>query len=284
MFWSCSNFAAMKVLTHLIIYAAALTASTVHAAEPTSYMDLVQKADDAIKDAHWHEAEEMLVEAMRTEPANPGNILLMSNLGMVRYYSGQDSLALQTLNDAHVMAPQSVTVLQNRAKVLLGMNKSVEAYDDFSTALGLDSLLTETRFYHAMLALEQGLDTVCAQDIRFMERHAAKSRYTNLAAATYHRLTGKYAEAIPYLSRLIETEKAAEHYAARAECEMKRGDLNSAAMDIAEAIALEPTDGDLYLQRAILNKMRYRPDDAQADGKRAMDLGVPAEKVRSLLR
>lgn len=284
MFWSWCNFADMKTLIHLIIYAAGLAASAAFGQENTTYMDLVQKADEAIKDTHWYKAEELLIEAMRSEPANPGNILLMSNLGMVRYYSGQDSLALQTLNDAHVMAPQSVTVLQNRAKVLLGMNKSTDAYKDFSSALALDSMLTETRFYHAMLALEQGLDTVCRQDIDFMEHHAAKSRYTNLAAATYHRLAGNYDKAIPYLSRLLETEKTAEHYAARAMCEMMTGDLNSAAMDVAEAITLEPSDGDLYLQRAILHKMRYRPDDAEADGKRAIELGVPAEKVRSMLR
>lgn len=284
MFWSWCNFADMKTLIHLIIYAAGLAASAAFGQENTTYMDLVQKADEAIKDTHWYKAEELLIEAMRSEPANPGNILLMSNLGMVRYYSGQDSLALQTLNDAHVMAPQSVTVLQNRAKVLLGMNKSADAYKDFSSALALDSMLTETRFYHAMLALEQGLDTVCRQDIDFMEQHAAKSRYTNLAAATYHRLAGNYDKAIPYLSRLLETEKTAEHYAARAMCEMMTGDLNSAAMDVAEAITLEPSDGDLYLQRAILHKMRYRPDDAEADGKRAIELGVPAEKVRSMLR
>lgn len=275
----------MKALIHLIIYISACAACPVFAEDSIpNYLDIVQKADEAIKDAHWHEAEELLVRAMRSEPANPGNILLMSNLGMVRYYSGQDSLALQTLNDAHAMAPASVTVLQNRARVLLGMNKSIEAYNDFTSALELDSMLMETRFYHAMLALEQSRDSICMRDIKFMERHDYKNRYTNLAAATYHRLAGNYSEAIPYLSRLLETEKYAEHYAARAMCEMMTGDLNSAATDVAEAISLEPTDGDLYLQRALLQKMRYRPDDAEADGQRAIELGVPEEKVRALLR
>ena len=275
----------MKALIHLIIYISACAACPVFAEDSIpNYLDIVQKADEAIKDAHWHEAEELLVRAMRSEPANPGNILLMSNLGMVRYYSGQDSLALQTLNDAHAMAPASVTVLQNRARVLLGMNKSIEAYNDFTSALELDSMLMETRFYHAMLALEQGRDSICMRDIKFMERHDYKNRYTNLAAATYHRLADNYSEAIPYLSRLLETEKYAEHYAARAMCEMMTGDLNSAATDVAEAISLEPTDGDLYLQRALLQKMRYRPDDAEADGQRAIELGVPEEKVRALLR
>lgn len=65
---------------------------------------------------------------------------------------------------------------------------------------------------------------------------------------------------------------------------MMTGDLNSAAIDIAEAISLDPSDGDLYLQRAILHKMRFRPNDANADGQRAIELGVPSDKVRSILK
>lgn len=280
----------MKHISHLIIYiVATLSSLRVFAIEPengtaTTYLDLVQKADDAIKDSHWLDAEEYIVSAMRAEPANPGNILLMSNLGMVRFNAGKDSLALQTLNDAHIIAPISVTVLQNRARVLLSMNKVNEAYQDFSTVLNLDSTLTETRFYRSMLALELGFDSICTNDIEYLEHNAPKNRFTNLAAATYHRLTNNYTKAIPYLSRLIETEKHAEHYAARAMCEMMTGDLNSAAIDIAEAISLDPSDGDLYLQRAILHKMRFRPNDANADGQRAIELGVPSDKVRSILK
>ena len=280
----------MKHISHLIIYiVATLSSLRVFAIEPengtaTTYLDLVQKADDAIKDSHWLDAEEYIVSAMRAEPANPGNILLMSNLGMVRFNAGKDSLALQTLNDAHIIAPISVTVLQNRARVLLSMNKVNEAYQDFSTVLNLDSTLTETRFYRSMLSLELGFDSICTNDIEYLEHNAPKNRFTNLAAATYYRLTNNYTKAIPYLSRLIETEKHAEHYAARAMCEMMTGDLNSAAIDIAEAISLDPSDGDLYLQRAILHKMRFRPNDANADGQRAIELGVPSDKVRSILK
>lgn len=248
------------------------------------YMDIVQQADEAIKDSKWAEAEELILSAMRSEPANPGNILLMSNLGMVRFNAGRDSLALQTLNDAHIMAPSSVTVLQNRARVLLSMGRAKEAYRDFATVINLDSTLTEPRFYHAILALEQGIDSVSQRDVEYLTVHSPKSRYTNLAASTYYRMTKQYQQAIPYLSKLIESEKHAEHFAARAMCEMLTGDLDAAALDVAEAIALEPTDGDLYLQRAMLHKMRFRPDDARADGQRAVQLGVPAERVKAVLQ
>ncbi len=269
-----------------ILYISALlclTAITQSYAQ-SQYYDIVDKADKAIKESNWIEAESYLVEAMRLEPANPGNILLMSNLGMVQFQNGQDSLALQTLNNAHIMAPSSVTVLQNRARVLLATNRATEAYRDYSAILSIDSTVVEPRFYHTLLAMEQGLDSICTKDLAYMNHHMPDNRLTYLANATVLRIKGKYDEAIPYLTKLLEKEKYSEHYAARAICEMMTGDLNSAATDVAEAITLDPADGELYLTRALLNKMRYRPDDAKIDGKRAIDLGVNPQKVRQLLK
>lgn len=275
----------MKLIAHLIIYIMLLAGTNLQASESQpNYMEIVQQADEAIKDRKWPEAEELILVAMRTEPANPGNILLMSNLGMVRFNAGNDSLALQTLNDAHIMAPASVTVLQNRARVLLSIGRDKEAFQDFSTVLNLDSTLTESRFYRSILALEQGMDSLSLTDIEYLTHHSPGSRYTNLAASTYYRMTKQYQKAIPYLSKLIDKEKHPEHFAARAMCEMLTGDLDAAAIDVAEAIALDPTDGDLYLQRAMLHKMRFRPDDAHADGQRAIQLGVPPEKVKNVLQ
>lgn len=267
----------------LIIILSLQTTLYIHA-ENNEYYNLVDKADKAIKDSDWKEAEQLILSAMRLEPGNPGNLLLMSNLGMVRFNAGEDSLALQTLDDAHAMAPASVTVLQNRAQVLMTMGRNKEAYRDLSTILSLDSIMVEPRFYHAMLSLELGNDSICTADIQILEKIAPSHRYTHLAKATHFRLTGNYHEAIYHLNKLLDKEKYPEHFAARALCEMMNGDLDEAARDIAEAIALDPTDGELYLHRAVLNKMRYRPDDSQADAKRAIELGVPPQKVQTLLK
>ena len=60
----------------------------------TPYLDLVEKADKACADGKWIEAASLLQNAIDSEPANPGNVLLLSNLGMVRYNLGLDSLAV----------------------------------------------------------------------------------------------------------------------------------------------------------------------------------------------
>ena len=79
---------------------------------------------------------------MRLEPSNPGNIMLMSNLGIVQYNSGKDSLALVTLTQAHDIAPRSVTILGNRARVLMAMGRFEEARADYSAIVEADSTMT----------------------------------------------------------------------------------------------------------------------------------------------
>ena len=102
------------------------------------YFKKIDEADKACAEGLWHEAENALVEALRAEPANPSNVLLISNLGIIRFNMGQDSLAIATLNDAHSMAPASVTILSNRAKVLAANGYDEEAYLDYSRIIELD--------------------------------------------------------------------------------------------------------------------------------------------------
>ena len=82
----------------------------------TPYMEAVDEADKACDKGEWLKAVEAIDRAMAIEPDNPGNILLMSNLGMIQYNMGQDSLAVLTLNEAHHRAPKSVCCRDCRAQ------------------------------------------------------------------------------------------------------------------------------------------------------------------------
>ena len=61
-------------------------------------------------------------------------------------------------------------------------------------------------------------------------------------------------------------------------------DLPEAASDIAEALSLAPDDGELYLYRAALNKMHYRPDDARREARMAIELGVDPARAAQFLK
>lgn len=246
------------------------------------YIRLAGRADSAIADARWKDAADALNEAMRLEPANPSNILLMSNLGMVQFYSGNDSLAIETLTTAHNIAPASVTVLQNRARVYTTTGRLKRALDDYTEILRLDSTLIEPRFYRAMLMFNSGDVTTAEEDLQYLKRHYPTDPSTKLLDATVLTYTGRFKEAIPILTEIIDGKPTAGDYSMRALCYLMTNQLQEASNDIQRGLEKDPVDGELYLYRALLNQMRYRPDDARADARLAVKHGVNTSRVKAL--
>lgn len=248
------------------------------------YINLVGDADEAIAKGRWEDAERALTDAMKLQPANPGNIMLMSNLGIVQYNRGNDSLALATLTRAHEMAPRSVTVLRNLAMVRTSAGDLDGALRDYETIAGLDSTDTGSRFYHAIISLRRGEMARAVGDIRWLETHAPEDRETLLAQATMASAIGAYEEAVKAYTRLIKKDPQPEYYGERALANIMTDRLGDAADDIASGLALDPQDATLYLYRAMLNKARYRPDDARADAEKAIELGADREAAMSVIR
>lgn len=252
-------------------------------AQTADYYILIEKADKASKEGKWSEAEEHLRTALRSEPDNPTNVLLISNLGMIQFYDGRNDEALATLNEALNIAPNSVTILMNRARVLTSLGRELTAEEDYTRALKLDSTLIEPRFYRAMIRLNRGDTQRAVSDIDTLAQKYPDDRLTNVAQATVLLQNGQWEEAIPHLNKAIKIQPDAAYYASRALCKMMTNDISGAADDIALGIELDPTDGELYLYRAMLNKLRYRPDDARADGEKAIKFGIDSRRVKALI-
>lgn len=254
------------------------------AMDDTTRYNLMGDADEAIAKGDWESAERHLVEAINGRPGDPSNILMMSNLGIVRFNMGRDSLALATLNDAVSLAPASVTVRLNRALIRSGMGDTEGARDDYRQVIALDSTVVEPHFYLAVMALAQGDTLTAGRHSRRLEVLAPDGTETAFVMASLLSAKGQPAEAIPYYTILLKKDAQPDYYAARALCYLQTDDLNAASDDIAAGIALDPTDGELYLYRAILNKMRFRPDDAKADARKAADLGIPAQRIAAAMK
>lgn len=259
-----------------------LPAVTAMAEEP-AYMQLVERADKEIKKGNWAEAEQLYREAIRLEPENPQNVLLTANIGMLQYYDDRGHEAITTLTRAHEQAPVSVTILMNRAKVYTALEMRDEARADYRRVCRLDTLMAEPHYYLSLLAIEQADTTEALRQADTLARLQPDSYYTHMARATILLTAGKIKEALPHLTKVIELEPDASNYGRRALCYLIEGDLGGAADDIAAGLAIDPTSGELYLYRAMLNKMRFRPDDARADADKAVLYGVPAEQVKSFM-
>ncbi len=251
--------------------------------EDTPYMQKVDEADKACANGKWEEAEAALMKALELDPENPANVLILSNLGMIQFNLGKDTLAIQTLNEAHSIAPVSVTILSNRAKVLTALGDEESAYKDYGRIIELDTTYISARFHHGLLALKKRDFNTAKKDFEFMERNFPDDDETQIAMATFKSSIGEYAEALPFYNKILLTMKEPEYYGARAYCNLMTNHLQEASDDIAAALELTPDDGELYLYRAALNKMRFRPADATADAKKAIELGIDPRRALPLM-
>lgn len=245
--------------------------------------NLWAKIDKAIAGENWDMADSLIVETLTQHPDEATRAMLLSNLGMIRYYAGKDSLAVATLTQAHREAPAAVAILSNRAKVLTSMGHVAAAVADYNQIEQLDSTYSDTYLYRGLIYLYNGYFEDAFRDLNKREQMSPRSEDTLIALASYYTITEDYESAVPYYSELIRDNAQAEYYAGRAMCAIHLNRLYDAAEDIAEGLALDPNYSELYLCRAILNKRRYCPDDAHSDAERAISLGASPTRVNALL-
>lgn len=250
---------------------------------PSEVLSVVERADSAIARSEWDEAESLLTEAISLRPGDPGNVLLLSNLGIVRHQRGDDVGALEALTDAHYIAPASVTVLSNRARVYLSMGHKNEAVADYEKVMQLDSTLIEPYFYRGMVSFSVGDLESAEMDFEHLRSMDSDAELTLVALAALHTARGENESAAGEYSRLIEMSPAAEYYSGLIENQLALERLSDAAESIAAAMELYPAESEFYIFRALLNKKRYLYDDARSDARRAVALGANAQQVNALL-
>lgn len=250
--------------------------------EENPYFLLAGEAAKDIEEGDYAAAEKRIKEAIAMRPDDPGNVLLMSNLGMVYSYMGKDSLALATFDDALRIAPSMKTVIVNRARVLLKNGRDAEAYSDLSDVIAADSANVEARYLHGLLSLGLADLALAEADMRVLADAEPESLRTAVGMSALLSAQGKHKEATPYLKRMVEKSGEAEDYAALAVNLLELGKLSEAGETIAEGMKKYPSSGELYLCRARLNRERYAYGDAKADARRAEALGVERSRIRGL--
>lgn len=248
----------------------------------SAYMKLVQSAEEATGKGDWEGAIACLQEAMRSEPSNAQNVMLLSNVGMMRFYMGEDSLALHTLTEARAMAPASVVILNNRARVLTHMERFDDALRDYDLILSMDSTYASAYQDRASIELRQGRVDLAEADVARFRSLKPNDSQGKLLQAVIYGGSGRWHEAIGLYGELLKDNEEGVLYSARAMCYLELGELPEAAEDIARGLELDPKDAELYYCRAYLNRLRYRDDDARADARRALELGLNPMRVKLL--
>lgn len=268
-------------LTYAVIAAAfPVGAQQTGGGEEDPYFLLADEASKAIDAGDYQQAAERLREAIAMRPDEPQTVLLMSNLGMVYSYMGQDSLAIATFDAALEKAPSMRTVQTNRASILIRNGRAAEAYSDLTKIIEADSANVEARYLHGILSLSLSDLETAEADLRILADAEPESLRTAACMSALLSALDRHAEATPFLQRLAEQSGEAEDYAALAINYIELGKLTDAGATIAEGLAKHPDSGELYLSRAKLNQARYDYPAAKADARKAESLGIDRSRLR----
>ena len=250
-----------------------------------SYYQWVEKADSCIKAKDWNGAEHALLSALRTEPANGQNSLLMSNLGTVQRYAGKYDEALRSYSNGLLMTPNSVTLLRNRAALYSEIDSIDLAYNDYSQILMIDDSDEDALYQRGLIELGRG-DTISSRaDFERLLKINPASANGRIGFASLLKVMGYYPEAIEVYSQVIKFNPEKEIlYVGRAEAYLFAGQYAKADKDIEKAMELDPDDPVVYVLRALGKLARYERESAKADLKRAVELGYDREAAEQLLR
>lgn len=274
----------MKIgIGSLLTLAAVWLCSAAGLAQQSYYYTLIDSAESHIMNQEWPEAEEFLLKALRAEPDNNNNSLLLSNLATVQRYQGNYAEALKNYSVALYMTPRAVTLLKNRASLYIDMDSVDRAYEDYERVIELDNMDLEALYNHAMLAIEKGKMGQSEDDIYRIEAISPKSYYAINGRATWNRVKGNMSAAVDGYTKVIKARPTVDAYVSRAECYIQMKKLKEAEEDLRVAIDMRPDDGYLYALRARVDKLRYDSMALTRDIELAQKHGLSRDEINAIV-
>lgn len=266
-----------------------MKASPLHAAETEikrgteEYIALADSADNYIRNEDWKHAEETILTALRREPGNPGNAMLLSNLGVVRTNLKDYRGAHEALDIAKTMAPKSKSVRINIVRLLLATGEEKESIDELNEILLLDSLQEWSLKTRGLLLMSQREYRKGINDIELHQQHYTPDSDLLEAGGAAYAAIGDNAKAIEWYDRAISTRQSAQAWFSRSLLKIQENRLGEADDDVRRAIAIYPDNGDLYLLRALLKKMNHLLTESEADRRTALKKGASPALASQLL-
>jgi len=249
----------------------------------TLYFQYIDSAQNYIYSHDWPVAEQWLLAAIKQEPDNPNNSLLLSNIATLQRYQGRLSDAVKNYTLALDMTPHAVTLLLNRAALYVEMDSVRRAIDDYERVCELDMYNTEARYSLGVLAMENG-DNKRAEDLfNEIKRINPNSGLYHEGMGLLHKRNGNHARAAELFTQVIKVQPSAQLLGNRADCYLVLKRLNDAEEDIRMALEMAPDDPYLYLLRAKLNKLRFLRDDMNRDIDTAVSLGLSRDYINQSL-
>ena len=250
-----------------------------------TYDELIDKAMDAVEQDSLLQAENFFKEALRLELANMRNALLFSNLGTIQRRMGKKKEALESYSLALNKTPYSVTMLLNRASLLLEMDYLDRAYKDYCDVLDIDKTNPEALMYRAYIYMKRRQYQEARLDYRSYLEIKPGDKNARLGMALVNQKAGRFQEALEEFNRLIvDFPEDISLLKGRAELEVEMNTLDLALLDLENASKLTPNDPEIYVMCGDIYLLQGKNREAYVAFEKAIKLGVPRPQLHARLK
>jgi len=248
-------------------------------AQTNTYAGWVNKSAKFIENNQLDSAAVALQSAMRLEPANENNAVLLLNLGILQRQ-------LRLMDDAYISLtaslgsnPDPVLVLHNRASLLCDLGRFDEAMDDYNSIIKKQPSNVEAYYRRGLLFLEKNDRKDAETDFRTCEGIDSGSLFTRLSKALIFKLDDNWTEAEKIYTDIIKTEMRpnSTYYLNRAECYVNTDRFSKAAADLYAIENEEKENPYFYILRGRLRLDQFDKFAARADFEKAKKLGYDTE-------
>lgn len=249
-----------------------------------TYDDLIHKAMDAVEMDSLQQAEQLFTEALKLEPANMRNALVFSNLGTIQRRMGKKKEALESYSLALNRTPYSVTMLLNRASLLLEMDYLDKAFVDYCDVLDIDRENKEALMYRAYIHMKRRMYHNARLDYRAFLELEPGNKTARIGMAMVNQKDKRFQESLEEFNRLIvDYPRDVSLLKARAELEIEMNSLDMALLDLENAARFTPNDPEIYVMCGDIYLMQDKRREAYTAFEKAIDLGIPRPKLQDRL-
>ena len=256
--------------------------------QSSDYYTLADSAQYYIGHEQWKEAARCIREALRQQPANVGNAMLFANLGLATGMDGKYGEAMQCFDIALSRAPKSVPVLTSKAKIQILASDEDGALSTLDNIIELDSLTPWPRRTRGLMRLRRHQYKEAYDDFRFITDKFPTDSWGPGGMAKCMELQGLPSQAAGYyrdaIARCLPEDPDLIEFQLGLIENLGHADQLREALDVAaDAIALHPHEGRLYLLRGWIRQKLLIYREAEADKKLALDYGVDPQIVEQFL-
>lgn len=250
-----------------------------------TYAEMMIRSAEYVEQGEYAAAEQALQTAMRKEPANPANFLLLANLGTIQRELRKYDDALISYSTALSREPKNVFLLHNRAALYCEMDQSDNAIKDYTTILHLAPNDIEALYRRGLIHLERKDVFAAEEDFELIKTYDPNSLLSSLGRALILKKQQDWTAAEEvYNDLLLKNKMNGDLFMFRGECNLNLGKIGRAQSDVAKAIELGCEDPFVYVLRGRIRLEQYDKFSAKLDFEKAKELGVNEKVIDDFLK